>query len=128
MKKKLLSVLLALTMCLTLLPVTALAVDEPVGITGGGTEKSPYQIGTAEQLYAFAEWYNANAEALLDDDTNVYAELTANIDLNPGFTFTSEGFTGEGTPRTWTPIGFVAPRITSALPYLGEFDGNGHTI
>ena len=128
MKKKLLSVLLVLTMCLTLLPVTALAVDEPVGITGGGTEESPYQIGTAEQLYAFAEWYKANAEALLDDDTNVYAELTANIDLNPGFTFTSEGFTGEGTPRTWTPIGFVAPRITSVLPYLGEFDGNGHTI
>ena len=128
MKKKLLSVLLVLTMCLTLLPVTALAVDGPDGITGNGTEESPYQIGTAEQLYAFASWYNANAETLLDDETNVYAELTANIDLNFGFTFTSEGYTGEGTPRTWTPIGFVSTNFGSILPYLGEFNGNGYTI
>ena len=128
MKKKLLSVLLALTMCLSLLPVTALAVDGPDGIIGSGTEESPYQIGTAEQLYAFASWYNKNAEALLGDNTNIYAELTANIDLNPGFTFTSEGYTGDGTPRTWTPIGFVSTNFGSILPYLGEFDGNGYTI
>ena len=128
MKKKLLSVLLALTMCLALLPVTALAVDGPDGITGSGTEESPYQIGTAEQLYAFASWYNTNAEALLVDGTNIYAELTANIDLNPGFTFTSDGYTGDGTPRPWTPIGFVSTDFESILPYLGEFDGNGYTI
>ena len=38
MKKKLLSVLLALTMCLTLLPVTALAAGQALTVTQNGVE------------------------------------------------------------------------------------------
>ena len=95
---------------------------------GGGCEDDPYLIGTSDQLYAFAEWYNANASELLEDETNVYVELTADIDLNEGFTFSSNGYEGEGTPREWSTIGIVSQDFKAILPFLGEFDGNGHTI
>ncbi len=119
---------MALILCLTLLPTAALAAESPTGITGDGTEDSPYQISTAEQLYAFAQWYNESAENLLENNTNTYAELTSNIDLNPNFIFTKDGCTGEGTPQEWKPIGLISSNFSSQLPYLGEFDGNGHTI
>ena len=128
MKKRIASAVMALILCLTLLPATALAAERPTGITGDGTEDSPYQISTAEQLYAFAQWYNENAENLLVNNTKTYAELTFNIDLNPGFSFTKDGCTGEGTPQEWKPIGLISSDSSSQLPYLGEFDGNGHTI
>lgn len=140
MKKRIGSVLLALALCLSLLPATALAEGEdstgtpsavaqiPESITGAGTEESPYQISTAEQLYAFAQWYNENAENLLANNTNTYAELTSDIDLNPNFIFTKDGCTGEGTPQEWKPIGLISLNFSSQLPYLGEFDGNGYTI
>ena len=140
MKKRIGSVLLALALCLSLLPATALAEGEdstgtpgsvaqiPESITGYGTEESPYQISTADQFYAFAQWYNENAENLLENNTNTYAELTSNIDLNPNFIFTKDGCTGGGTPQEWKPIGLISSNFSSQLPYLGEFDGNGHTI
>lgn len=96
--------------------------------SGSGTEEDPYLISTAEGLYAFAKWYNENAEKLLDNETNIYAKLTTDIDLNEGFTFTESSYTGEGTPKKWTPIGLIDIDLDSQLPYLGEFDGNGHTI
>lgn len=76
----------------------------------------------------FAQWYNENAENLLENNTNTYAELTSNIDLNPNFIFTKDGCTGEGTPQEWKPIGLISSDFSSQLPYLGEFDGKGHTI
>lgn len=96
--------------------------------SGSGTEEDPYLISTAEGLYAFAKWYNENAETLLGNETNIYAKLTTDIDLNEGFTFTESSYTGEGTPKKWTPIGLIDIDLDSQLPYLGEFDGNGHTI
>lgn len=128
MRKRIVSAVMALILCLTLLPTAALAAESPTGITGDGTEDSPYQISTAEQLYAFAQWYNESAENLLENNTNTYAELTSNIDLNPNFIFTKDGCTGEGTPQEWKPIGLISSNFSSQLPYLGEFDGNGHTI
>ena len=128
MKKRVLSMFMALALCFSMLPTAALAAESPTGITGDGTEDSPYQISTAEQLYAFAQWYNENAENLLENNTNTYAELTSNIDLNPNFIFTKDGCTGEGTPQEWKPIGLISSNFSSQLPYLGEFDGNGHTI
>ena len=128
MKKRVLSMFMALALCFSMLPTAALAAESPTGITGDGTEDSPYQISTAEQLYAFAQWYNENAENLLENNTNTYAELTSNIDLNPNFIFTKDGCTGEGTPQEWKPIGLISSNFSSQLPYLSEFDGNGHTI
>lgn len=46
MKKKLLSVLLALTMCLTLLPVTALAAGQALTVTRNDVELSPVSAGS----------------------------------------------------------------------------------
>lgn len=153
MKKRIASIALSLAMCLTLLPTAAYAEDVPEGgafdsqsstgngaavvengegntalYSGSGTEEDPYLISTAEGLYAFAEWYNENAETLLGNETNIYAKLTTDIDLNEGFTFTESSYTGERTPKKWTPIGLIDIDLDSPLPYLGEFDGNGHTI
>lgn len=147
MKKRIASIALSLAMCLTLLPTAAYAEDVSEGgafdgqsstvnseavsgneegntalYGGSGTESDPYQIGTADGFYAFAKWYNENQH-----DGEIYAELTEDINLNEGFTFTESaesGYTGEGTPKKWTPISSkdIFPR------YSGEFDGNGHTI
>ncbi|MEG2624449.1 MAG: fibronectin type III domain-containing protein, partial [Clostridia bacterium] len=51
--------------------------------------------------------------------------LTADIDLNPGFAFTKGGYTGNGTPVQWTPIGVS---VTEPHAFWGVFDGNGHSI
>ena len=73
--------------------------------SGGGTENSPYQIGTAEELY----WFAALVNGELGGETpnaSANAVLTANITV---------------TNETWTPIGFETP-------YEGTFDGQGYTI
>ena len=87
--------------------------------SGSGTESDPYQISTADEFYAFARWYNKTK-----DHGEIYAELTADINLNEGFTFTESGYTGDVKPEKWTPIGSgdICPT------YSGEFDGDGHTI
>ena len=79
---------------------------------GAGTETSPYQVGTREELL----WIATEAAA------DVHVLLTADIDLNPGFVFNDDGTytsdTGE-EPFQW-------PRFD--LYWRGVFDGNGHTI
>ena len=128
MTKRITSLFLVLALCMALFPVTALAADVPTGVEGAGTEENPYLIGTADQLYAFADWYNTNAGTLLNDESNTYVKLTADINLNAGFTFTSGGYKGEGRPKNWVPIGTLGTNFSPMLPYLGEFDGAGHTI
>lgn len=71
------------------------------GLEGSGTEADPYKIGTAEELFLFAEKVNSG------EFKGVYAELVADIDLEQ---------------EDWTSIG------TSANPFTGTFDGNGYTI
>lgn len=144
MKKRIASIALSLAMCLTLLPTAAYAEDvfeggafdgqsstvngeavvgneegNTASYSGSGTESDPYQISTADEFYAFARWYNKTK-----DHGEIYAELTADINLNEGFTFTESGYTGDVKPEKWTPIGSGAYFPT----YSGEFDGNGHTI
>ena len=62
MMKKLLSVLLALTMCLTLLPVTALAAGQALTVTQNDAELSPVSAG-----------YPAAREYRISDDNAVIA-------------------------------------------------------
>ena len=157
MKKRIASIALSLAMCLTLLPTAAYAEDVSEGgafdgqsstvnseavagngegntalYSGSGTKDDPYQIGTAEGFYAFARWYNGTSNIGTSNNRYIYAELTADIDLNEGFTFTESaesGYTGEGTPKKWTPIGFAPLASLFKIPiYKGEFNGNGHTI
>ena len=66
-----------------------------------GTAEDPYQIGTYDQLKAFAEKVN-------NGETAVCAVLTADIDA--------------AGKTDWTPIG------TNYNKYTGSFDGKGHII
>lgn len=100
MKKRLLALLLVLTMVFSLMPA-ALAADT---LSGSGTEDDPYLLATAADLKAFRDMANAEASSKL------CATLTADIDLG-----------GEA----WTPFE-PSGYVTEA--YAGTFDGANHTI
>ena len=123
MKKKLLSLLLALCLVMALVPMTAFAEDAQninvwdgstaAAFAGGtGTAEDPYQIANGAQLAYLAS--SVNSGETYEEKNFV---LTANIDLN-------------GLP--WTPI---ANSFSDALlggsdyrVFAGNFDGNGYTI
>ena len=97
--------------------------------TGEGTEESPYMISTAQQLADLA--YLVNNEDISTPEScyaGMYFKLANNIDLNPGFTATSDGFVGDGTPKEWTPIGALNYGERIMAPFCAIFDGNGKTI
>ena len=123
MKKKLLSLLLALCLVMALVPMTAFAEDSQninvwdgstaAAFAGGtGTAEDPYQIANGAQLAYLAS--SVNSGETYEEKNFV---LTTNIDLN-------------GLP--WTPI---ANSFSDALlggsdyrVFAGNFDGNGYTI
>ena len=116
MKKRIGSVLLALALCLSLLPATALAADEdgaesgtttpsaamPSYSGGSGTEADPWLISTADDLKTLAGTVN-NGEDYKDQ----YFIITDDIDLQN---------------VSWTPIG------DGTNDFCGTFDGQGNTI
>ena len=67
---------------------------------GKGTEQSPYQITSAEELAWFRDTVNSG-------NTKIHARLLHDIDLKN---------------VSWEPIG------TQEHPYTGTFDGNAYTI
>ncbi|HIW39488.1 MAG TPA: hypothetical protein IAA36_00785 [Candidatus Eubacterium pullicola] len=73
--------------------------DSTPQLPGAGTEQSPYEISTPEQLMAFAQLVNGGSSA-------AYAKLTDDIDMSG---------------QSWTGIS-----INDS--YTGVFDGAGHTI
>ena len=109
MKKRVLSLFLALTLCLTLLPTAALATEDEMSAQSAeallstegaaGTAEDPILIGSLSELEAFRYRVNEYRERTL------CAQLTADITLGDN----------------WTSIG-------NNLAYNGTFDGNGHTI
>ena len=110
MKKRVLSMLVALVLCLTLLPTAALATEnetsaqsaeEALLSTGSaaGTAENPILIGSLDELNKFVYRVNERGELKL------CAQLTADITLGD----------------SWTSIG-------NNQSYIGTFDGNGHTI
>ena len=123
MKKKILSLLLALCLVMALVPMTAFAEDAQninvwdgstaAAFAGGtGTAEDPYQLANGAQLAYLASSVNSG-----ETYTGKNFVLTANIDLN-------------GLP--WTPI---ANSFSDALLgganyriFAGNFDGNGYTI
>ena len=106
MKKRMLSFVLALALCLTLLP-TALAAGSASFSGGSGTAEDPYQISTAEDMFALADAVNLDNVSY----EGSYFLLTKDIDLG-------------NTP--WTPIGDSAS--AEGRQFLGSFDGGGYTI
>ena len=103
MKKKLLSLLLALCLVMALVPMTAFAEEN---------EKSnKISITTVDELLQFAKAVD-NGE--YDDKTDAVVSLDADLDL---------------TGVAWTPIGSVFAADGTLLHYFsGKFYGNGHTI
>ncbi len=75
-------------------------------------------ISNADELRAFS------AASQTNNYEGWKIKLTADIDLNPGFTASTTGFTdgNSGTPTQWTPIG------STSKYFKGTFDGQGHTI
>ena len=119
MKKRIVSAVMALILCLTLLPTAALAADGAwdgsiaTAFAGGtGTESDPYQIANGAELAYLASSVNSG-----ETYTGKNFVLTANIDLN-------------GLP--WTPIGnSFSDALLGGSNYrifAGNFDGNGYTI
>lgn len=128
LKKRSISLLLALAMLIGLLPAglftqTAAAAEVAAwdGTTktqpaqGDGTAGNPFQIGNGAELAWFSEQANA-------DKADICAVLTADINLG-GHPITSiyggtidDGFDDWGDP------------ITSDAPYTGTFNGNHHVI
>ena len=103
MKRRILSVLLAAVMALSLLPVSAAAADDKW--TDHATENwgsdDDYTIDSAEDLAAFAAAVNNGSF------TGETVTLADNIDLSD---------------HEWVPIG------TQEHPFSGTFDGGGKTI
>ena len=109
MKKRIMGVFLAVGMVFALLPAAAWAEEAPFKNNGGdGTEDSPYEIATLEQLEAFRDYINADADGGKDE----YFKLTADIDMTAKY--------GEG--GSWDPIG------SGSGGFTGEFNGAGHTV
>ena len=116
-KKKLLGLLLAVFMVLTLAPTTARAdvttenwIDSAAdNFAGGtGTKDDPYQIATAEQLAKLAEEVNSGIPG--QTHSGEYFKLTAPIDLSG---------------KRWVPIGYGN---LSSKSFSGYFDGNNQVI
>ena len=103
MKKKLLSLLLALCLVMALVPMTAFAEENE--------QSSKTSITTVDELLEFAKAVD-NGE--YDDKTDAVVSLDADLDL---------------TGVAWKPIGSVFAADGTLLHYFsGKFYGNGHTI
>lgn len=74
---------------------------------GEGTAESPYKISLPQQLASLAEAVNSGAFASVDG--GIHVALENDIDLS--------GYSD------WTPIG-----RSNTHPFVGTFDGQGHTI
>ena len=114
--KKLLVLVFAIALSLGVLCLGASADGiTPPQPTGSGTAENPYQIGTAEELYWFAEQVNSGK-------TNINAELTDNITINTDVLNTDGTLNDDADSfAQWTPIG-------TSNAYTGTFDGQGYTI
>ena len=87
--------------------VWAAEPEKPEGLTGEGTEISPYELDSKEDL----EWFR---DLVNDGDYDACAKLTADIDLES---------------EEWEPIYYCSEEgITAELSYTGTFDGNNKTI
>ena len=137
MKKRIGSVLLALALCLSLLPATALAADEdgaesgtttpsaseqmPTYSGGSGKKDDPWKISSVEDLQRLANTINDGNAAGFDADAaaggkgvagnyyGYYFKQTADLDLS--------GI------KNWDPIGY-----SGGCYFAGHYDGDGHTI
>lgn len=105
MKKRIASLLAALALCLTLLPMAAFAEDAI-----GAAQSSRTVITTVDELMQFAADVNAGK---YDGKTDAVVSLEADLDLSG---------------KTWTSIGCADNDANVPHFFSGKFYGNGHTI
>ena len=115
MKRKLLSLLLALCLVLMIVPVSTFAAEEPSFGGGTGTQEAPWLITSQGDLIALAEFLNSGKAEEFDAGNNgignchgYYFKQTADIDL---------------TGVAWEPIGY-----SGSYYFAGNYDGDGHSI
>ncbi len=133
MKKRIGSVLLALALCLSLLPATALADEAggtgasgeaaqmPAYSGGSGTKDDPWKISSVKDLQTLANTINNGDAAEFDADCtdtgkgipgnyhDYYFKQTTDLDLSDIV--------------NWDPIGY-----SGGCYFAGHYDGDGHTI
>lgn len=113
--KSALSFLLIIALMIAVVPMFVFAEDSTISANtawpqkGDGTETSPYLIENGNDLLGFA--------SKMDNETiaGKYIKLTADIDLNPG----------------WTASATDIPAVKWVWKYncfTGVFDGGGHTV
>ena len=112
-------------MALLCLPVVSWGQDtKPSDMNGDGTAISPFELDSADDL----KWFQTQIDK---EHTDYCAILTADIDLNPGFTFNADGSyePSTETPYEWTTIAKNTTLVGyQSKMYNGTFNGNGHTI
>ena len=120
MKKKLLSLLLALCLVMALVPMTAFAEGTSVDNWDGSADTSwytsapdasAYHISTAEQLAGLAQLVNA------DPGTTSFAGKTFYLDNDLDL-----------SGHEWISIGTGRGGTRSKYSFCGVFDGQGHVI
>ena len=132
MKRRIICLILTMSMLLSLLPAQALTTT-PLPLSseiwngsiaaafagGNGSETDPFQISNGAELAYFAELVNTGKK------TNGYYILTQDIYLNDISNFNDWSFNPPA--NKWTPIG---SRISNDYSYWfeGNFDGNGYGI
>ena len=126
--RKILSIALCLALAMSYVPMVSItagaaATDITVTIDTGASVTlrdadgdDYYDIGTADELYAFAAAVN-------DGNNDINGELTADIVVNENVLTETGELNGDGSNfRVWTPIGNDDNR------YTGTFDGGRHTV
>ena len=121
-KKKVLSMLLCMALCLALLPTAAFAADERPTYSGGdGTKEKPWLISSVEDLQTLQKTVNSGAAADIDADADhggkgvagnyygYYFKQTCDLDLSE--------------IKSWDPIGY-----SGNYYFAGNYDGGGYTI
>jgi len=80
-----------------------------------------YQIGNANELYGFA--YLVSGKDGYETEQNACGELTADIVVNKSVLTATDSLRKDSDHLLyWVPIG------TAAKPFMGKFNGKGHTI
>ena len=115
MKRRILSLVLTLSVFLSMLPVggaIAATTDDneaaalSIFAAGDGTASAPYEIPNLQAMLDFCDYINTDAK----HGFGMYFKLTDDIDLNGN------------ENNQWTPIG------NTKYPFAGTFDGGEHKV
>lgn len=91
---------------------------------GDGTKSHPYQISSAEELAKLADDVNAGGNW----SRGKYFVLTSDIVINENLlSNTASALEGQKAGKLLKPIGTFA-NYDNYIPFMGVFDGQGHTI